>query len=524
MTWYPNNFGLPFLPGYTFRDLSQTKFHRAQTLEYKNGYALPQCLLQGIGKDTLLTEEQIHHEMTLLSKETSNFMYGGFDDRVYDEFIPAHVILDKKVLRFFANFKEDIQHSSDEVYRVRPVVIYYFLEDDSMSIYEPAVENSGIPQGKRLKRQRVPKNKSGAFYDWKDLNLSIDLDVYGVKYRVTQCDTFTKNFMKSQGITLNEPEPMPLDPYTSYRREREPFHISPSDLDRLQRSLVVDKRVLRFYAMMDDMDTQFGESRPVIICYYLVDDTVEIKKDFERTTRRDHFPVLLRRQRLPKKMKPECDAIPRCMLDHSPAEVEEYYSPEDFQVGQSMAILGRRFVLCSCDDFTEKYYRRCYPEIPMRNIEVAKKKDFVPQSVVPSYMDLGTLEDSFQFCLSRLPSLSKGNMQNMLDNEQQVLRYTAKLDSQDPRDQDRRFLLSYNLSKDTMDIFEKPSLTTGVVGDMLMQNTTIPKPGTREFYTPMDLNVGTTVEALDQRFVLTGADHYVVSAQDVYENGKIPST
>lgn len=82
--------------------------------------------------------------------------------------------------------------SPEEESRLRPVVIYYYLEDDSMCIIEPMVENSGIPQGKRIKRQRLPKNERGDHYQWKELNIGMDLEVYGVKYRITQCDEFTQ--------------------------------------------------------------------------------------------------------------------------------------------------------------------------------------------------------------------------------------------------------------------------------------------------------------------------------------------
>lgn len=97
-----------------------------------------------------------------------------------------------QVLRFYAYFREDVLYSPDETNRVRPVVIHYFLEDDSICIIEPEVANSGMPQGTRLKRQRLPKNQLGEYYTWKDLNLGVDLETYGVKYRITRCDAFTK--------------------------------------------------------------------------------------------------------------------------------------------------------------------------------------------------------------------------------------------------------------------------------------------------------------------------------------------
>ena len=51
-----------------------------------------------------------------------------------------------KVLRFFGYFKQTVYESPNEFFRVRPVTILYYLEDDSMQIFEDLVENSGIPQ------------------------------------------------------------------------------------------------------------------------------------------------------------------------------------------------------------------------------------------------------------------------------------------------------------------------------------------------------------------------------------------
>lgn len=96
------------------------------------------------------------------------------------------------MLRFYAFFSEDVSCCPEEDCRIRPVIIYYFLEDDTICIYEPVVENSGMPQGKRLKRQRLPKNEYGEYYTWKDLNLAMDLEAFGVKYHIIQCDGFTK--------------------------------------------------------------------------------------------------------------------------------------------------------------------------------------------------------------------------------------------------------------------------------------------------------------------------------------------
>ncbi|XP_045916821.1 EF-hand domain-containing protein 1 [Micropterus dolomieu] len=516
MSWNWNSHGLPFLPGYTFRDVTKSAFHRSQTLDYKNGYALPRRPTVGIGQDPLLSVQLIQQEMNELSFETPDITYGSYDQSLAEDFIPAHVALDKKVLRFYAYFQEDILYSPEEEYRVRPVVIYYYLEDDSMCIIEPMVENSGIPQGKRIKRQRLPKNERGEHYQWKDLNLGMDLEVYGIKYHITQCDAFTKEFMESEGIVLNDSEPMPVDPYGKRRKHPQPSFTTPPDFDRMHQFFTMDRKVLHFFALWDDTDSLYGETRPVTIQYFLVDDTVEIREVHEPNSGRDPFPVLMRRQKLPKKFKSE--AFPSCVLEVSTEEVDEYYSPKDFQVGQTMKLLGRRFLLYDCDGFTKEYYQKNHPDTEVKPVELPKKINTLQEKKkkeVPPYNGFGSLEDSLQNCLSLIPEPPKKNMLKMLENSHKVLRYSATLDSQNPKDEGRHFILSYYLSNDMISIFEKPTRNSGIIGGKFLEKTRIPKPGSTvenpEFYSPADFAIGATVEVFSHRFVLTNADHYVLT-------------
>ena len=96
-----------------------------------------------------------------------------------------------QVLLFNAFFKQTVHESSNEYYRVRDVKIYYYLEDDSISVVEPRVENSGMPQGTLIKRQRLPKNDLGEFWHWKDLNVGENITVYGKVFHLYDCDKFT---------------------------------------------------------------------------------------------------------------------------------------------------------------------------------------------------------------------------------------------------------------------------------------------------------------------------------------------
>jgi hypothetical protein len=57
---------------------------------------------------------------------------------------------------------------------------------------EEVQENSGIPQGKLLRRHRFPKNDQGETYNFRDINLGQNLAVYGKVFRICDCDAFTR--------------------------------------------------------------------------------------------------------------------------------------------------------------------------------------------------------------------------------------------------------------------------------------------------------------------------------------------
>lgn len=62
-------------------------------------------------------------------------------------------------------------------------MINYFLEDDTIFISEPKVENSGIPQGVFLKRHKVPREdgREGT-YTWQDFNAGTEISIYARVY------------------------------------------------------------------------------------------------------------------------------------------------------------------------------------------------------------------------------------------------------------------------------------------------------------------------------------------------------
>lgn len=402
----------------------------------------------------------------------------------------------------------------EEHYRIRHVNIYYYLEDDSMSVIEPVVENSGIPQGKLIKRQRFTKNDMGDHYHWKDLNRGINLTVYGKTFRIVDCDRFTQDFLESQGIELNPSEKIPLDPYTQLRKEPVRKYVTPSDFDQLKQFLTFDKQVLRFYAIWDDTDSLFGECRHYIIHYYLMDDTVEIREVHERNNGRDPFPLLMNRQRMPKVLVENAKNFPKCVLEISDQEVLEWYTAKDFIVGKPLTILGRTFFIYDCDPFTRQFYKDKFgmPDLPP--VDVTKKEPPPVKQELPPYNGYGLIEDSAQNCFALIPKAPRKDVVKMLMNDNKVLRYLAALESPIPEDKDRRFVFSYFLATDMISIFEPPVRNSGIIGGKFLGRTKVVKSFSPVdnpiYYSPSDFFIGAVIEVFGHRFVILDTDEYVL--------------
>uniref|UniRef100_A0A8C0RZ47 EF-hand domain-containing protein 1 n=1 Tax=Canis lupus familiaris TaxID=9615 RepID=A0A8C0RZ47_CANLF len=321
-----------------------------------------------------------------------------------------------------------------------------------------------------------------------------------------------KVFLESQGIELNPPEKMALDPYTELRKQPLRKYVTPSDFDQLKQFLTFDKQVLRFYAIWDDTDSMFGECRTYIIHYYLMDDTVEIREVHERNNGRDPFPLLMNRQRMPKVLVKNAKNFPQCVLEISDQEVLEWYTAKDFIVGK-LTILGRTFFIYDCDPFTRQYYKEKFGISDLPRIDVSKEPPPVKQEL-PPYNGFGLIEDSVQNCFVLIPKAPKKDVIKMLVNDNKVLRYLAALESPIPEDKDRRFVFSYFLASDMISIFEPPVRNSGIIGGKYLGRTKVAKPSSTAedpiYYGPTDFFIGAVIEVFGHRFIILDTDDYVL--------------
>lgn len=510
----------------------KSKFHRSHHFDYQNEVAmLVGDNKAGIGGVPMAGQKP---------SEGSKFPKGHGASR------PAWVAFDRQVLCFDAYFQESVQERQDEQYRVRHCKVYFHLEDDSVQVIEPRVKNSGIPQGTLIRRHRIPlpSPNDDKFYTVDDFNVGKDVILYGRTFKLTSCDTFTRNFLKKLGIHVNEQLPgPPTDPYIDSRQKQENSMqpLRPYEkYDTMMQFMDHDRHVLRFYCYWDDSDSMFGDSREMILHYFLADDTIEISEISLPNSGRDATPKFLRRARLPKDIVPlhqPGEAASRTVLNvfgpskgqagryildslKTGAVHDKYYTDADLQIGAMINVCGRKFILCDCDEFTKHYYYTKYNIQEFTPVKYKKDVASVISKEMPPYNGFGSEEDSRCSCMGLIPKPPRRDFKKFMEKdrrgmESNVLRIVARLDTNKPIDMDRRFVISYFLSDDTISVFEPPQRNSGIIGGKFLERGRIKKPlisgdvnQLSGFYNASDLYVGGCVEFNNHKFVLIDADEY----------------
>lgn len=111
------------------------------------------------------------------------------DHDITEHFQPDYVKMDRHTLQFSGYFKETVVESKVESSRVRRLTVFYYLEDNSIQILEPKQENSGIPQGAFLKRQKVLRSdNSGQFLTPENFKIGQDVMIFGKNIHLYDCD------------------------------------------------------------------------------------------------------------------------------------------------------------------------------------------------------------------------------------------------------------------------------------------------------------------------------------------------
>ena len=147
---------------------------------------------------------------------------------------------------------------------------------------------------------------------------------------ITDCDQYTREFFNN----INNPQPSkietPTDNFSQSLEKPKPVkdHAMKDFMEHFlgggrvqsqKQFLDKDRQVLRFYSLCDDL--------PYVIHYNLSDDTIEVNEVHFPNNGRQHFPVLIKRQKIPLKF----NGVPQPGLSDPHIE---YYKDSNFFVKQ----------------------------------------------------------------------------------------------------------------------------------------------------------------------------------------------
>jgi hypothetical protein len=375
--------------------------------------------------------------------------------------LPSFISNEGRVCRFIAYFTEVPREGVEN--RSRMVVIKLYLEDNSIEMQEPRVENSGTTQGKFLKRHQIYKPNSQDVYSIQDFTAGAEVEIYNRIYTICDCDNGTKKYLESRGLPFGPKTALPATMYDPKDRpgmSRAPPRTAARETKNKD-YFQYDTKVLRFYGVWDCRDQLFGDEINVKVHYLLAENKIEVVPIGSRNSGRDRLPKLLKKTTIMKKadapysltspsrktgdfnfaaegqgsimsqiseemkasgmlMGPPPGSAPKSAHSRSgsPSRVgtantatlqslSEMMQPTssyhwtDLKVGMVIPVASMTILLCDADDFTREFYKS--KSIPL-DPPIVREVPTYPavQTTIPPYNGFGSEEDSLQTCKQSL--------------------------------------------------------------------------------------------------------------------------
>jgi len=131
---------------------------------------------------------------------------------------------------------------------------------------------------------------------------------------------------------------------------------------------------------------------------------------------------------------------------------------------------------------------------------------------VPPYNGFGQEIDTLGYIYDLVPKKPKGDFFKSVDNDKKVLRYTARFNTRVPEDVDRRFIISFYLSDDSISIYEPPVKNSGIIpGPVLRRNKYKNVDKNNAFITPTDMPIGGDIKVNGFHYHLLSCDEYTTN-------------
>ena len=535
---------LPALPGFRPSNIRRPSSAKNQSLSFVNGYMMVQSPL--LARDTFSYQD--HNSPANTSRRPMTAPIGivkevldptdvsgrySFcrkkEDRENcnialpfcpESKLPAFLEHDRRVLLFNVYYEEDVLQSAIEENRLHTCELYFYVEDGTMEIIQTKQENSGIVQGRFLRRSKVAKPGSSSFYEIDDLKVGSQVVIYSRTFHISSCNESTKDYvLKCHEWDRKDvaTRPLPRDRFAEankakMRRESGVPGVERkrkmNDLKQVMESMLgkessmTDRGMflecgtdaLCFHVLWDDRQRLYGDIQYFKLFYYLADDTVEIMRGcIAPNDGRDTFTKLLKRSKLPKNGR---------------VSDSDCYTWKDLAIGQTINVFGRTMLIARSDAFTRRYYSSngisLKDDMPL---QVAEKK-VEAKRLIPPYNGFGTEEDSLRSCSGRLnPPPPKNDWQKMREKNGVIMRFNAQLVSGTEDDTTRRFVFQFFMEDDTIAIREPPVKNSGVMGGNFLCRQKM-KHEHGSYYAGNDMYVGNIVDIVGHHFLLLNADDY----------------
>jgi len=456
--------------------------------------------------------------------------------------LPQYVVNDRKVLCFYGYYMEGVEDSNLETQRIRRVTLHYYMEDGTMDVHEARQSNSGIPQGIMIHRHQVMKPRKTPYdpeelYTEADFGIGEKIEIYSKVFKLVDCNAKTKEWLLEARGEVPQALPYPddqfgnymqartlretgTDPEVSRNRRMHPMKYfmearlgKPANRYDVPQFLGNEGKVLRFEAIWDDTNRLYGDVLPFTLLYYLADDTLEVLQVKENNNGRAPFPKLLKRSKLPRS-EGEAAALQYDEDYYAKDKAQRFYSWQDLKVGGCVSVYGRDLLLVDADNFTREFYmQNGQPQVskaqPFKNPPVK-----VPVQV-PPYNGWGSELDSMKNCELRVGQTQRPKRDPPVEEDQVVLRFSAKMRSKNSADRSREFVVMVYLSDGSVGVHEPPVSNSGILGGTFLKRMAV-KKNQSEFYKPRDFYVGATLQLNTHKFDLYKADLYTIKYMEKY--------
>lgn len=235
----------------------------------------------------------------------------------------------------------------------------------------------------------------------------------------------------------------------------------------------------------------------------MADDTVEIREVHHPNNGRDAFPKLLQRQKLPFRSDVNQPGL------HFIGD--NYLTCDEIYPGQPIIAFNRAYTILGVDQYTQNYFFEKHG----RTFQLGSvKHPEAPEPVerqIPPYNGFGNEVDTLGYIYDLIPKKPKGDFFKSVDNDKKILRYTARFNTRVPEDIDRRFIISFYLSDDSISIYEPAVKNSGIIeGPFLRRNKYKNVDKNNEFITPTELPIGGNIKINGFSYNILSCDEYTV--------------